>query len=250
MNTNKRGQATLSPILPALVRDHTPRETGDTVACPRFLVPLLCLWLVLPAANGNAEEIDRLLAAVNGSVITDGDLKLAQNLYALVLFGRTGVDISPQEQLNRVIDLELLRQELENFPVAAADEKRVEQRLEELTQAYAEIGGLSFLLRRLGLQYGELEGYVRLQTSILRFVDLRFRPFVTVSDEEIQSYFTDRLIPKLRQTGAPLPELPEVSANISEILVEEKVNASLDRWVVDMRRHSQIEFFTETGVLP
>jgi hypothetical protein len=205
------------------------------------------LWismsLCLSTAEAQAREVDRLLAAVNGKVITAGDLALARNLNALVLFGNTGPEADPELALSRLIDLELLHQELSNFPMAPADEQTVQQRMEELRQGYAEIGGISVLLRRLGLQEAELESYVRLQTSIMRFVDLRFRPFVTVEPEEIDAYFRNTLVPKLRNSGAVVPALEEIASQIEAILVEQKVNESLDHWIKEARGHSRLEFF-------
>jgi hypothetical protein len=208
------------------------------------------LWITLSffLTAAEAREVDRLLAAVNGKVITAGDLTLARNLHALVLFGKTGPEAGLELALSRLIDLELLHQELSNFPMAPADEKAVQQRMEELRQGYAEIGGISILLRRLGLQEAELESYVRLQTSILRFVDLRFRPFVTVSPEEIESYFRNTLVQKLRDSGAPVPELQEVASQVEAVLLEQKVNDALDQWVKDARGHSRIEFFVEVEI--
>ncbi len=73
-------------------------------------------------------------------------------------------------------------------------------------QAYAELGGLAPLLRRLGLQQEELESYLRLQASILRFVDLRFRPFTPDPEPaEIEAYYREHLEPALRASGAAGP---------------------------------------------
>jgi peptidyl-prolyl cis-trans isomerase SurA len=208
-----------------------------------ILIPLCgALLAALPAV---AEEIDRLIAAVNGRVIVEGDLNLARNLNALYLFGQSRVPLSRGQETDRLIELELLRQELENFPIAPADQTTIEARLAELRSGYAEVGGLEAMLRRVGLQYPELVDYVRLQASIWRFVDLRFRPFVSVSADEIKAYYGDTLVPKLRQGGATVPPLPEVSSRIEEILREQKVNSALDQWIQDVRRHSRIEYFAE-----
>ena len=193
------------------------------------------------------EEVDRLLAAVNGRVITEGDVKVASNLNALVVLGRAAGMASKEEEAERLIDLELMRQELENFASAPAEQSKVELQLEELRLAYAEIGGLSSLLRRLGLQESELRTYVALQASILKFVDLRFRPFVSVTDDDVKTYYQERLIPRLQSERAPLPALAEVSPKIEKLLREEKVNAALEAWIQEIRRHSKIEIFISTN---
>ncbi len=192
------------------------------------------------------EEIDRLIAAVNGKVITEGDLDLARSLNSLMFYGKTPVPGSRDDELSRLIDLELMRQELKNFSLTQEDEGRVQVRMQSLRDTYAEKGGgLLILLRQLGLQESELISYVRLEFAILKFVDFRFKPFVNVSEEEIKNYYEGRLSPQLRKSNLDLPALAGVSTKIEEILKEEKTNAVLEQWISEIRRNSHIEYFDE-----
>ncbi len=192
-----------------------------------------------------AEEIDRMLAAVNGRVITEGDLRLARELNTVLSPGGSAAPHSPDEELSRLVDLELMRQELENFPMAPEDQGKIEERIEELGRTYAPEGGLAAFLRGHGIQESEFRDYVRLQDSILRFIDFRFRPFVSVADQEIERYYKEKLVPPLEAAGASVPPLAEVSGKIEEILREEQVSAALSRWLQDIRRHSRIEYFLD-----
>jgi len=214
----------------------------------------LLLLSLLGASPAQAEEIDRVLAAVNGKVITESDLRIARDLNSLLVFGKDeqGGEVSRQEQIGRLVDLELIRQELTNFPLDPEEQSGIEARVEELKAGYAEIGGLEPLLKRLGLQAAELQEYLRLQASILRFVNLRFRPFVSVSPDEVSAYYRDRLAPKLKGAGVPVPPVEEVSAKIEELLKEAKVNTALDDWIKELRIHSRIELLApaEFGVRP
>jgi hypothetical protein len=187
-----------------------------------------------------------VLAAVNGKVITESDLRIARNLNSLLVFGKDeqGGGSSRQAQISRSIDLELIRQELTNFPLDPDEQSGIEARVEELKAGYVEIGGLDPLLRKLGLQAAELQDYLRLQASILRFVNLRFRPFVSVSPDEVSAYYRDKLAPKLQGAGVPVPPVEEVSAKIEDLLKEEKVNAALDDWIKELRAHSRIELLS------
>jgi hypothetical protein len=121
--------------------------------------------------------------------------------------------------------------------------------LAELRQGYAEIGGLPMLLSRLGLEESELREYIRLQAITVRFISLRFRPFVTVTPEEVQNYYGAELLPRLRKAGSSIPPLREISARIEEILMEEKVNDSMDRWIQNIRRYTRIELFLDRAAL-
>ncbi len=215
---------------------------------------LCCAFLILVFSNlvfVFGGEIDRLLVAVNGRVITEGDLDLARSLNAVVFYDKSSGSSSREDEISKLVDLELMRQELKNFSLTQEDQTRVETRLRSLRDAYAEKGGLSLLLRRLGLQESELISYLQLESSILKFVDFRFRPFVSVSEEEIKKYYETRLIPQLQKAKLEIPALPQVSTRIEEILREEKVNALLDQWIKEVRRNSRIENFdTASGSKP
>jgi hypothetical protein len=190
-------------------------------------------------------EIDRLIAAVNGVAITEGDLDLARSLNAIIFYGKNTGAGGRREQLERLIDQELMRQELKNFSLSGEEESSVEARMQSLHETYAAIGGPAALLKRIGLQESELISYVRLESSIARFVNFRFRPFVTVSADEIRAYYDSRLIPQLRESGIALPALEQISAKIETIVKEEKINAVLDQWIKDIRRNSRIEYFDD-----
>jgi hypothetical protein len=123
----------------------------------------------------------------------------------------------------------------------------VEARLQSLRDAYAGKGGLPALLHRIGLQESELVSYVRLEFSIMAFVDFRFRPFVRVAAEEIRDYYKNTLAPQLKKSGIALPPLAQVSRKIEEILTEEKNNAVLDQWIKEIRRNSRIEYFNDAN---
>lgn len=177
---------------------------------------ILCRWSC--AGPLAAQEIDRLLAAVNGKVITEGDLSISRSLNSLILLGRSETNPTKAQELSRLIDLELIRQEMENFPFGQADQSSIQAEVEKqrnaLKTVYAEIGGLPAQLRRLGLQENELVSYLSLRVRMARFMDLRFRPFVT---------------------GAQGDD------------VETKVNAAMDQWIQNIRNHSHIELFGDSA---
>jgi hypothetical protein len=189
------------------------------------------------------EEIDRLLAAVNGKVITAGDLKIARALNPALFAG--AVYDSPDQELTQLIDFEILRQELKNFGMTNEDENDVASRVRSLRETYALKGGLSAYLQKFGLQESELIAYVQLTSSMLRFVNFRFRPFVNVTPEEIKSYYENVLIPQIEGKKGTLQPLSELSAQIEEILREKKINEDYDQWIANIRRTSRIERFDD-----
>jgi peptidyl-prolyl cis-trans isomerase SurA len=237
-------------LVPAFEFSAKPQRHENTKT-QRTCIYLACLLTVglfgsLGVVTAGAEEIDRVVVAVNGKIIAESDLRLARNLNTLLLFGRNAPETSHREdQISRLIDLELIRQELENFPLDLSEQSLIETRVEELKSGYAEIGGIAPIMSRLGLQVDELQTYLRLQASILRFVNLRFRPFVSISSEEVQAYYRERLLPRLQEAKSPVPPLDQVSVAIEDILREEKVSSALDAWIKEIRSHSRIEYFSD-----
>jgi len=215
-----------------------------------FLALTVLVLLHMPGGSRAAEEIDRLLAAVNRKVITEGDLRLARNLNVLVGFGRMTPPGSRAEEIDQLINRELLRQELEHFPLQPEDQSRADQRMEELKQGYAEIGGITYVLRGLGLQETEIETYLALQVAMMRFIEVRFRPFVGVTEAEIEEYYRTQLEPKLRESGSRIPPLEEVSKQIEGHLMDSKVSREMDAWIQNLRQHSEIELFEERRLTP
>lgn len=226
---------------PGPVAGSVTRPCGRSLAAAAVFSVLLLGWLSLAPPVG-AEELDRLIAAVNGRVLTLSDLELARQLNALVLFGREAGDSGVAEQVERLIDLELLRGELEIFAMDA-DSEALEARLRELRNGYAEIGGLPALLPRIGLREEELREYLRLQVALQRFVQLRFRPFAEPAADQVGEYYRERLVPDLRRRGVEVPSLEDVFPKIEAILREEEANAALDKWLSDMRAQARIERF-------
>jgi peptidyl-prolyl cis-trans isomerase SurA len=190
-------------------------------------------------------EMDRLIAAVNGVVITEGDLNLARSLKGILSNGGNIEGGTRNEEIERLIDQELMRQELKNFSMTEVEGSSIEARIQSLREAYATRGGLAALLQRTGLQESELKSYIRLEFSILKFVDFRFRPFVGVSEADIRDYYEKRLAPQLQESKIDLPKLDQISAKIEVVLREEKINAVLDQWMKEIRRSSRIEYFND-----
>jgi hypothetical protein len=215
----------------------------------RRLFSVAASWLLLTAVVCGA-ELDRLVAAVNGKVLTQLDLELARRLnVVLSAGGQDPGSKKPGEEIERMIDFELVRQELQNFPADSADESRIEQQTQELRRSYeSEPGGLQAVARRYGVTDADVNAYLRVQASIMRFVNFRFSPFATVTDSEVTRYYEDNLVPRLRAANARIPAVGEISEKIREVLRAEKVNAALEQWIQDLRRHARIEYFQGADV--
>jgi hypothetical protein len=211
-----------------------------------FFPLLIICWS--GSRDSSAQEIDRLLAAVNGKVITALDLQTARTLNAVLELGRSEQPQSEREELDKLIQQELIRQEMENYPIPEAHvDEAVNKKIKELKTAYAEIGGLPVLLRQLGLAESELRDKVKTIVLAEMFVTLRFGPFVTVSPAEVESYYQNKLLPELKANRIAVPPLADVAPKIEALLKEEKKTDAWLQWLENIRKNSRIEYFIRSA---
>src|SRR5262249_44739146 len=128
--------------------------------------------------------------------------------------------------LDRLIDQELLREQMRSSDFKHATHEEVESRIHEIRTQYPHTGseqGWLDALKRWGLTEAGLKIRVALQFDLLRLVDARLRPSVSIDSKSIESYYNHELLPQLRQSGKEVP-LADVTPKIKELLTQQKVN--------------------------
>jgi peptidyl-prolyl cis-trans isomerase SurA len=219
----------------------------------KFLI-LLCAITLLAAAlpSGAADVLDRIVATVNGRIILQSDWDAAIR-YAVLVDGGPPAQIALEDHkaaLDRLIDQELLEEQVRSSEVRHASDEEVTQRVEEIRKQYPEAQAdhdWHSLLTRYGLTEEELRRQVARQLDLSRLVDVRLRPGVDVDAQTIESYYNQELLPQLRQSGAKEVPLAEASPKIKELLTQQKVNQLLVAWLQNLRSGSEIQ--TETPPL-
>jgi SurA N-terminal domain len=208
------------------------------------LVVLLALLLCHFAARAG-EVIDAIVATVNGHIILRSDWEDALRYEAFLsrrpLERLTAED--PKSALDRLIDQELLREQLSISASAHIPRQDLAQRIAEIRRRYpgAETeAGWRSLLARYALTEQGLEGYLEMQMNLMREVDTRFRPNVNVDSRSIESYYNQEFLPQLRRAGTSDVPLAEVRSRIKEVLTERKMNEMLMAWLQNLRAGSEI----------
>ena len=106
--------------------------------------------------------------------------------------------------LDRLIDQELLREQQPAADSPHASPEEVAQRVAEIRKQYPEAEtelGWQALLDRYRLSEETLKNQVAVELDLMRLVDARLRPSVTVDSKSIESYYKQELLPQLRQSG-------------------------------------------------
>lgn len=208
-----------------------------------FVGALLLVTTTFPAAAG--EVIDRIVATVNGHIILLSDWEDSLRCEAFSS-GRPLDKMTADDRksaLDHLIDQELLREQLKNSDVEYASPKEVAERLAEIRKQYpgaeTELGWRS-LLDSYRLNEEKLKDRVTAELNLMRLVDARLRPTVTVDSKSIESYYRQELLPQLRQAGGQSVPLAEVTGKIKELLTQKKISQLLTTWLHDLRAGSEI----------
>jgi hypothetical protein len=227
---------------------HSNVETTNTkqrtVAALAVVIVLFVSALMVPSARAG-EVVDRIVATVNGHIILQSDWDEAL-CYEALLNGRPLNQFTDDDRkavLDRLIDQELLGEQMKSASFQHASESEAAARLAEARKQYPEAAtdeGWHAVLGRFGLAEKDLVAHVQQQIDLMRLVDARLRPAVQIDSKTIEAYYREKFVPQLKQSGAGEVPLADVSARIRELLTQEKVNELMISWLQSLRSESKV----------
>jgi peptidyl-prolyl cis-trans isomerase SurA len=203
-----------------------------------LLLAVPCLWA------GNL--LDGIVATVNGHIILLSDWE-DELRYESLVAGREPAQVSAPERkaaLDRLIDQELLREQMRAADFQHANKAEIDQRILEIRKHFPSTAtdlAWQAVLASYGFTSQTLAQHVALDLDLLRLVDERLRPKVSIDSRSIESYYNQTLLPELRQSGAKDVSLAQVTPKIRELLTQQKVNELLEAWLSNLRSGSQIQ---------
>jgi peptidyl-prolyl cis-trans isomerase SurA len=218
------------------------REQTKTITT--FLLAFLLAVFMLPAAFAG-EVIDRIVATVNGRIILQSDWDEALS-YEALLNGRALSQFSDDDRravLDRLIDQELLREQMKLADFQHASESEAAAQIADARKQYPEAAtdaGWQTLLAKFHLTEKDMLAHVKQQIDLSRLVDARLRPTVQIDSKTIEAYYRDKFVPQLKQSGGSEVPLADVSAKIRDLLTEQKVSELLVSWLQSLRSESDV----------
>ena len=220
------------------------------------LFPLTVIFLLLTSIFSRAGDvIDRIVATVNGHAILQSDWEDAIS-YEGFIQGRPVNQFTAADRkaaLDRLIDQELLREQLHAAAPSEPEQKEVEQRIQQIRKLYPGSEteqGWQATLRAHGFNESELKSRLTQQFELMRLVDARLRPGVQIDPRSIEIYYQETLVPELRKSGGKQLPLAEVAPKVKEVLTQQKINDLLVAWLRNLRAESQIHERTDTSLTP
>ncbi|HEX3940842.1 MAG TPA: peptidylprolyl isomerase [Acidobacteriaceae bacterium] len=231
------------------------------VASPSFLAAILALGFVqaLAAQSPGGQQpvvLDRVIAVINGDVILESDVQEEMRFAVLQSDRDDPARNTPLASLQRLIDRDLILQQMKEAQTAAvpASDAEVSRELAELRQEIpdcvqyhcASQAGWDAFLAAHELVESEVTDRWRQRIAILSFIQARFGSGVHIADSDIAQYYQKNLVPEFTKRDLPPPSLASVSSRIQEILLQQQVNSLLEDWLGSLKSEGSVSILDAT----
>jgi peptidyl-prolyl cis-trans isomerase SurA len=85
---------------------------------------------------------------------------------------------------------------------------------------------------------------------LLRFIEVRFRNGIHISDDEIKDYYDKTMLPEYARQKVTPPKLETISTRIEEVLLQQQVSNLLRDWLKSLRAQGSVRIMSSDEVLP
>lgn len=216
----------------------------------------LLVILALTSAAASQGVVDRILVVVNSQPVLLSDWAQAAQVEAFLENKplRNWSDEEKTATLERLIDQELMKQQMEKANFTYDPREEVDSQVEQL-RAERPNGknddAWKTVLGVYGITEMDLRERLAVQVTITRFLDMRFRTSVRVTRNDVERYYREKFLPQLRarDPNAAPPRLEQVSAQIERILTEEERAALTQGWLTGIRAQADIRRSNASGLL-
>lgn len=222
---------------------------------------IMLLCAACTAAGQNTPEpstpvvLDKVVAVVNNRAILLSDVIDALHLSALEPQRNDEGAPDARAALEQLIKRTLIQQQIRQEDMGTAEpvEKEIQARLAQLRKELpacvhancATDAGWKAFLEAHQLAEKQVEEYLRRRLEMLAFIETRFRQGIRISQEEIEVYYRNSLLPQYTKSETA-PPLSDVAPRIEEILLQQQVNALFDAWLENMRKQGDVEILDPT----
>ena len=206
----------------------------------KICVHLRLFAAIVFLAAAHAETLDRIAVSIGTAVIAESDV-LREIRVAAFLDHKTP-DFSPESKrkaADRLVDQYFILQEASVSHLTLPTAEVVQSLLDHTKEEYGADYGPA--LKRCFLTEQDLVDQLLQGLRTIRFTEMRFRPEVLLSNDELTDYYTNTLVAKWkRENLSPIPSFEESRATVERLLTDERMMQSLDRWLGASRTERRI----------
>jgi hypothetical protein len=195
-----------------------------------MLLLVATIGVTSSVVSTGAEVIDRVLAIVDGRLITLSDVRTTITLGL--------VPPALDAALERWIDRVLVLQEVERFappdPAAAA----IDQRVRDVEQRLGGPGALASTMKTLGVDERWMRQWARDDLRVEAYIEQRFAGSMEPTEEELENYYREHRSEFPRDGGDALPADAQATAR-ARVMATRRAALMAD-WLTALRRRADI----------
>jgi hypothetical protein len=204
----------------------------------------MALFGMLAIVASPAAIVDRIAVVVGMRVVKTSDID--RELRVASFLNRQALDESSaamHRAAERLIDQELVRQDLLNGQYSQPTDKDAAEFLEQLKRDRFRGSDSQFQaeLTRHHLTEDQLRRQLLWQLTVLRFIDQRFRPGILVTDEDVDAYYQQHRA-ELQKANPRESSLEALAPQIRETITGDRINQAFEEWLAETRRGVRIEY--------
>ncbi len=193
---------------------------------------LVAISLLLGIGMARADVIDRILAVVDGALITQSDAAAAIRL---------GLVRQPGDPLpavvDRLIERQLVLREVDRYAPPDPAEADVDRALDEIRTRPGSPSEFEAILQQTGIELEQLRRLIRDDLRIESYLQQRFGA-IQPTEEEILQYYREHAAEFSK--GGVLRPLEEAHDIVKAALVAARREATIREWVTDLRRRADV----------
>jgi hypothetical protein len=184
-----------------------------------------------------ADVIDRVVAVVDGHLITASDVRTVTALGLLDPSSpASAVEPGRDPVVEHLIDRILVLGEVERYAPAPPADQAIAARLATIAQANGSAARVEARLHELGVSPAWLRQWATDSLRIRAYVDQRFGNVVQPTDEEIEAYFRAH---QSEFAGKDVNDAT-VQSTARAAVVAERRRAVLTEWITGLRRRADV----------
>jgi parvulin-like peptidyl-prolyl isomerase len=228
------------------------------------LVPMCVAQTQQPAdevpqsETAQGKVLDRIVAIVNDDVILESDIDEERRFESIQPYRGLSAEVSRERALQRLIDRALILQQAALEPEEAITDQALDDQLTKLRKdipgcaeyhCETDAGWQKYLEDR-GFKVAEFRELWRRRMELLRFIEVRFRNGIHITDDEIKDYFEKTMLPEYKKQNVAPPKLEEVSKRIEEVLLQQQVGNLLRDWLKSLHAQGSVRIMNANEGAP
>jgi hypothetical protein len=199
------------------------------------LLALMVATLICVGARA-ADRLDRVLAVVDGTVITESDVR-ASIRFGLVDPAPTGAD-PIRTTLDQLIRRELILREVARTTSAESDSARVSAAIASIRARFDSADAFQTRLAETAMDETRLRDTVSANILVDDYLNQRFGAVAEPGDAEIAAAYEARRA-EFTIAGRPMT-LEEAKPAVRQRLMDERRRQIVDDWVGRLRRRAEV----------